>query len=75
MTWVPNKAGTDAMSSYPINVDTPYTKVNRWFTNEAAVLAAAPLYPGECVVGQDTMDTYQGCDTTVGHWQKQAVKQ
>lgn len=71
MTWVPNKAGTDAM---PTLVDTPYSKVNRYFANVAAVAAATPQYPGECVVTLDAFETYQSTDNVTGHWQKQAVR-
>jgi len=72
MTWVVNKAGTDAMLT---STDTPYSKVNRYLANVAAVSAATPQYPGECVVALDTMETYQATDTTTGHFQKQAVRQ
>lgn len=74
MTWVVNKAGTDALPS-PLQTDTPYSKVNRYLANVAAVVAATPQYPGECVVALDTFETYQATDNTTGHWQKQAVKQ
>jgi hypothetical protein len=72
MTWVVNKAGTDAMTSL---TDPPYSKVNRYVANVAAVSGATPQYPGECVVALDTMETYQATDTITGHFQKQAVRQ
>jgi len=72
MTWVPNKAGTDAMLAA---TDPPYSKVNRYVANVAAVAAATPQYPGETLVTVDTLETYQAADSTTGHWQKQAVRQ
>jgi hypothetical protein len=72
MAWVPNKAGTNAS---PYATDTPYSKVNRYVANVAAVTALTPQYPGEMVVAQDTLDSYQAADNQTGHWQKQAVKQ
>jgi hypothetical protein len=56
-------------------VDPPYSKPNRYMANVAAVVAATPQYPGELVVVLDTFDSYQASDSTVGHWQKQAVRQ
>lgn len=72
MTWVPNKAGTDAMS---VATDPPYSKVNRYVANVAAVASATPQYPGETLVTLDTLETYQASDSTTGHWQKQSVRQ
>jgi hypothetical protein len=73
MTWVPNKAGTDAMPG--TTTDPPYSKVNRYVANAAAVAAATPQYPGETLVTLDTLETYQAADSTTGHWQKQSVRQ
>ena len=72
MTWVPNKAGTDAMTG---QTDTPYSKINRYLANLAAVVGATPQYPGEPVITLDTFETYQACDNVTGHWQKQAVRE
>ena len=72
MTWVVNKAGTNASLS---PLDTPYTKVNRYLANLAAVVTATPLYPGECIIALDTFKTYQSTDMTTGHFQELAVKQ
>jgi radical SAM superfamily enzyme with C-terminal helix-hairpin-helix motif len=72
MTWVVNKAGTNAS---PSSTDTPYSKVNRYLANLAAIVTATPQYPGECVVALDTFKTYQATDTTTGHFQELAVKQ
>jgi len=70
MTWVINKAGTDAK---PYAVDPPYSKVNRYLANAAAVSAATPQYPGEHILALDTLDTYEATDMQTGHFQKQGV--
>lgn len=71
MTWVVNKAGTNAGPP----VDPPYSKINRFVATAAALATTTPLYPGEPVLALDTGDTFQATDITTGHWQKQAVKQ
>ena len=72
MAWVVNKAGTDARTT---PTDTPYTKVNRYLANLAAIVTLAPLYPGELVATLDTFESYRATDMTVGHWQKLAFRQ
>lgn len=67
MTFVVNKAGTDAMTT---TKDSSYVAVNRQLASTAAVMAATPQFSGEMVTTLDGGLTFQAYSTATGAWQQ-----
>lgn len=49
-------------------IDKKLCSANRNLANQAAVIAATPLYPGEIVLALDTGQRYMGLELVAGRW-------